>query len=1060
MEKDVFKGNATAYHVWESKYRVGDETPTQSIQREVREFNRINEQLGTLPGFEDLSRFLENYYRISTGGSIKSGIGTDSPVSLSNCYVIASPHDSISGISLACEEASQICKRRGGVGLDISTIRPDGAPVNNAAKSSTGVVAVAEKLSNEMKFISQKGRRGAMMISLHYLHPDALEFVQAKMDTSKINGANISLRIDGKDFLSSVEKNEIITLRFPVDLDVWEYPYDPESHELNKLYQVGNNQFVKYINAKEYYDFLVHCAWKSAEPGALFWDNIISESIADTYKGLGFTTKSTNPCFHENTQVLMKDGTTKKISEIIIGDEVQTYNGMELSNSVVINAGVTRKQSEVIRTTYLDQELIHTEDHLFLDTDGEYRVINELKDNKLITTQQCFDGVYYVNHRGKLIKTDSIIGVLVILSSEVDITVSDNPDYDFKDSDNNYFKINKEYEVLYKVYEVNGELIKTRIEYKELFNKVNPGIRYSIKRLESSNNNFIDSTGFIASLVDFNYEKMDETYDVYDITVEGTHNLVANGVIAHNCGEIPLSPYDSCRLISINWFSFVKNPFTKDAYIDWDEVKESATAGMILMDNMVELELEKLHKIIKVSEDGVERNLWSKIYNSCKLGRRTGLGVLGLADMLAALGIKYDSNAAIDLCEQIQKTIAVQSYKTSHELAKIRGNLGFINVKSELEHSKFAKRLIEEGGLTGEELGFRRNIAMLTSAPTGSLAILSGVTGGIEPVFRIFYDRAIVWHENSGIDPKRIVILDGEKKYIDYIIHPAFIEWYSITRNIDLETSRKILTESTKDELMELIKESPYYNACAEEIDPNQKLILQGRIQKWIDHSISVTHNFKKDISEEVISEAYKRAYEEGCKGITVYRDGSRVGVLGVELPKKVDYKRPKKLICDILRFNNLGKKWIALISIRDGKPYELFTGESDKLNIPESVETGFIIKRKTEDSKVYEFIYNTLEGEVNVGDVSRVFDRELWNYGRLISGLLRSDMPLESVYSSIQYLRFDEDHINTWKFGVLRAIKKFLKNGSTKIKCSECGANMDRVEGCLTCPSCGNSKC
>lgn len=838
---DFFHGDKLAAQVWTSKYNALDGTPEQSINREVKELNRINQKLGTIPGFEDLYPWLKDYGYISTGGSVKAGLGVNLPISISNCFVVSSPEDSITGIQKTEEEIEQICKRRGGCGVDLSTLRPDGAAVNNSAKSSTGVVPVADKYSAAIQFICQKGRRGALMISLDYLHPDVIEFVKAKLDLKRITGANISVRVNGEDLYQRADNDEDLILRFPIDLPIDENDPDIAAMDYGVLYQWGDKsekQWIKKIHARDLENLIAQSACKSAEPGCLFWDTIIKESVPDVYPEKGFRTTSTNPC-----------------------------------------------------------------------------------------------------------------------------------------------------------------------------------------------------------------------------------------------GEIPLNPGDSCRLTSINWFKFVDNPYTDKACINRKTIKNATIAGIITLDNIAELELEKVSKILEICEDGVEKKLWENIYNIGKTGRRLGLGPTGIADMLAALNIPYDSNKAIELCGEIQKTIAKVAYDTSHKLAKLRGNIEFIDIDKELNNSGFIMRLalaIQQDGVDAKELlRTRRNISMLTAAPNGTNAMMMQVSSGIEPVFKIVMNRAVVLNPGDNIPESRIVTLDGVKKYIVRSFHPGFIRWYSITRNITEEEAREVLeNELTEKEVEEAVKESPYYNSTSYDIDPIRKAELQGTLQKWIDHSISVTHNLPKGTTFEDVKKLYRKAYKSGCKGVTVYVDGSRTGVLDVKVPEakdKKDYKRPKILPCRIVRFTNNKEKWYGFVSERDGKPYEIFTAPKSafKVDIPDSTISGRITKvkyRLQDDAPMVGTyilsIFDKEGSEVTIGDVSRVCEREYFNYGRLMSGLLRHDMPMEALLSTLEHLNFDNEGINSWKSGVMRAFKVYLQDGVTEKICPVCKSKLRRESGCLVCDHCGYSAC
>lgn len=979
MIKDIFYGDKLAQQVFNSKYSKGANSPQEAIKRETDELNRMNVKLGTLPGFEDLTKYLSEYGIIITGGSIKSGLGLPDPVSLSNCFVIDSSSDSISGIAKMCEEMDQLSKRRGGIGTELSVYRPAGALVNNAANSSTGVVPIAQKASDEMKYICQNGRRGALMLSLDYRHPDSIEFIRSKHDISKITNANISVRVNGEDLYHRVENNMDLVLRYPVDMEVNEaeltlhYPdaFNGGS-DSGKLISLGNNTYIKVIPAKLMEDEIAYSAWKSAEPGVLWFDNILRESVTDCYPEEGFTTTSTNPCFTGRMALMTPTG--PKTFESLYREQLDS------EDKEVIISNVTQSKACRGKITYTGF--------------------------KNVITLNFSDGKCLECTPEHILRTES------------------------------------------------GEEIEAQNTLNEVLE-----VSYGL--------------GLVTEII-----PMKCKVPVYDFTIEDDENPhwgIVNGIVAHNCGEIPLSPYDSCRLIAVNWYSFVDNPFTDHAEVNYKKINEYTRAGIIALDNVIELELEKIDMILAVTEKGVETDLWLKVREAAVKGRRTGFGPTGIADFFAALNIKYDSDEAIELAEEVQKRIAIEAYRTSHELAKIRGNIPFLDLGKELQHSDFIKRLSREIGYYENgryicpsfDLGFRRNIALLTAAPTGTASIIARCSNGIEPVFEAAYKRYVVVNPSDNVDESRIVIIDGIKKYVEFNIHPGMIKWYSIKTGLSQEDAYEVLGKLDEDSMNELVLSSPYAGVSSSQIDPQQKIKLQGALQKWIDHSISVTHNLVKSTTKESVKEIYKSSYFEGCKGCTIYRDGSRSGVMVKDEPKnkdkKKDYKRPKRLVCKVIRFRNGGEKWIGLITIRDNRPYELFTGLSSKFpEIPNYIDEGWVDKNyHGTDPKTYDFGYMGKDNiEVVAGDVSRITDREFWNYGRLISGLLRSGTAIEFIYKDIEHIKFDNDNINNWKAGVLRALGKYIKERETKTKCPECNTNMNRIEGCLTCPQCGHSLC
>ena len=753
-----------------------------------------------------------------------TGIGNDFQVaSLSNCFVIGHKHpaDSYGGIFRMDEEQVQLMKRRGGVGHDLSHIRPTGSPVLNSALTSTGIVPFMERYSNSTREVAQDGRRGALMLSLSIKHPDAERFIDAKVDTGKVTGANVSIKIDD-EFMRAAIAGKKYHQQFPIGSD--------------------KPQYEQQIDAKKLWEKIIHNAWKSAEPGVLFWDTIIRESIPDCYADEGFVTVSTNPC-----------------------------------------------------------------------------------------------------------------------------------------------------------------------------------------------------------------------------------------------GEIPLCPYDSCRLLAINLLSYVDDPFTKKAKFNFPKFKEHIAKAMRMMDDIIDLELEKVELIIeKIAADPededvrrVELDLWKKIRAMALKGRRTGLGITAEGDMLAALGLRYGSDEAIAFAVEVQKTLAVEAYRASVKMAGERGAFAVYDAAKEKNNPMIARIREADPELYAEmvEKG-RRNIAMLTIAPTGTTSLMSQTTSGIEPVFRTVYKRR---RKINPSDHDTHVDFEDEtgEKFQEYnVYHHNFVKWLEAN---GYDTSK--LASISDSELQTWVEASPYHQATANDIDWVAKVKMQGAIQKWVDHSISVTVNLPNSVSEALVANVYRTAWECGCKGVTVYRDGCREGVLLDKSSKSKRSskceehpgqgpKRPKSIPADIVRFKNGSEDWIAFVGLQDGRPYEVFTGkiEEDAMYIPRKITKGFIIKVREEDgSKRYDFQYKDRYGYTNtIGGISRLFDEEFWNYAKLISGVLRYGMPIEKTVSLIESLHLDSESINTWKTGVCRAIKQYIADGTkSKGKCPSCGQeNMAYQNGCLTCMSCGYSKC
>ena len=719
------------------------------------------------------------------------------------------------------EEQVQLMKRRGGVGHDLSHIRPAGSPVLNSALTSTGIVPFMERYSNSTREVAQDGRRGALMLSLSIKHPDAENFIDAKLDTNKVTGANVSIKIDD-EFMRAAIDGRTYTQQFPINS--------------------SNPKYVKHIDARKLWGKIIHNAWKSAEPGVLFWDTIIRESVPDCYADQGFTTVSTNPC-----------------------------------------------------------------------------------------------------------------------------------------------------------------------------------------------------------------------------------------------GEIPLCPYDSCRLLAINLFSYVENPFTKEATFNFDLFKEHVHKAMHLMDDIIDLELEKVDLILKKiqsdPEDAdvrqVEINLWKKIQDMALKGRRTGLGITAEGDMLAALGLRYGSEKALKFTVEVHKTLAIEAYRASVMMARDRGAFQVFDAEKEKNNPMIARLREADKSLYEDMLKYgRRNIAMLTIAPTGTTSLMSQTTSGIEPVFRPVYKRRRKINPSDHNVVATFVDEQGNAFEEYNVYHHKFVDWLTIN---GYDTTR--LQTISDEELDKWVAASPYNRATANDIDWVAKVRMQGAIQKWVDHSISVTVNLPNNVSEELVADVYRTAWECGCKGVTVYRDGCRAGVLVDKKSKKAtaapkcesatdSNRRPKSIPAEVVRFKNGKEDWIAFVGILEGHPYEIFTGkiEDDAMYIPPKITKGNILKVREEDgTKRYDFQYTDRYGYTNtIGGISRLFDESFWNYAKLISGVLRYNMPIDKVVSLIDGLHLDDENINTWKNGVKRALKQYIEDGTrSKGKCPQCGQeNMAYQNGCLTCMSCGYSKC
>ena len=817
-----FKGDELAARVWANKYALKDsfgniyeKTPDDMHHRLSREIHRIElKYKNPLP--EDLiySVLKEFKYIVPQGGPM-TGIGNDYQIaSLSNCFVIGNDgsSDSYGGIMKIDQEQVQLMKRRGGVGHDLSHIRPKGTPVLNSALTSTGVAPFMERYSNSTREVAQDGRRGALMLSISIKHPDSGKFIDAKLESGKVTGANISVKLTD-EFMKAVEEKSLFRQQYPI---------------ISK-----NPKFVKDIEAVQLWDKIIHNAWKSAEPGVLFWDTIIRESVPDCYSDKGYATVSTNPC-----------------------------------------------------------------------------------------------------------------------------------------------------------------------------------------------------------------------------------------------GEIPLCPYDSCRLLAINLFSYVTDPFTKKASFDFELYKEHVGLAQRMMDDIIDLELEKIDAILaKIDADPevdelkrVERNLWKNIRTKADEGRRTGIGITAEGDMLAALGLRYGSDEATDFSVEVHKTLALEAYKSSTYLAKERGPFAIYDAERE-KNNPFILRMKEaDPVMYNNMVKFgRRNIALLTIAPTGTTSLMTQTTSGIEPIFSVFYKRRRKVNPNDK-DVKvtfKDEVGDAWEEFI--VFHHKFVDWLKLN-GYDIDE----VTRMGEAEIEKIIAKSPYYKATANDVDWIAKVKMQGAIQKWVDHSISVTINLPADAKEELVSELYLTAWKSGCKGATVYRDGSRNGVLiaGKNEVRPERPKRPKVLDCDVIRFNINEEMWVAFVGLKESRPYEIFTGFADEeiFPIPKSIIKGKIIKNKDEDGKTrYDFQYTDKYGyKKTMGGLSHMFKPEFWNYAKLISGVLRHEMPIADVVTLVQSLKLDSESINNWKNGVERALKKYIPNGTkAKGKCGECHSeNLVYEEGCLICKDCGSSKC
>ncbi len=823
---EYFKGDSLAANVFVNKYALKDSfgniyeaTPDDMHRRLARELARIENSYPNSMSENDLYNVLKDFKYIIPQGGPMSGIGNKFQVSsLSNCFVIGNEADSYGGIMKMDEEQVQLMKRRGGVGHDLSHIRPKGSPVKNSALTSTGIVPFMERYSNSTREVAQDGRRGALMLSLSMKHPDAEDFIDAKLDLGKITGANISVKIDD-EFMQSVKSGVPYKQQYPIESN--------------------NPTFTKEVDASGIWNKITQNAWKSAEPGILFWDKIINESVSDCYADNGFKTLSTNPC-----------------------------------------------------------------------------------------------------------------------------------------------------------------------------------------------------------------------------------------------GEIPLNPYDSCRLLAVNLYSYVDNPFTSDAKFDFELFSKHAGIAQRIMDDIIDIELEQIDKILdKITKDPevdyikrTEIELWEKIKYNAQQGRRTGIGITAEGDMLAAMNYTYGSDDAIVFSEKVHSELAINVYKSSVALAKERGPFLMYDSAKEVGNP-FIERLKNLDSTFYDEMmhNGRRNVSLLTIAPTGSTSIMTQTSSGIEPVFMVAYKRRKKVNPNDKNTVVSFVDDNGDHWEEYHVFHHKFVIWLEANGyNMDE------IKAMPDDELQEIVKKSPYHKATANDIDWVQKVKMQGKIQQYVDHSISVTVNIPKESTQDLVKDIFISAWENGCKGITIYRDGSREGVLIADTKKndsKVfsDFhspKRPTKLKAEILRFQNNHEKWIAVVGLLDDRPYEIFTGRAeDTFLLPKTLQSAFIVKVKDENgSNRYDIEFKDKDGYSGYYEgLSRSFDTAYWNYAKLISGVLRHGMPLKNVVELVTALHIDNEAINTWKKGIVRTLKKYIPDG-TKVKeaCENCEATDSLIyeEGCLICHECGHSKC
>lgn len=1192
-----FKGDELATKVWMTKYCLKDEknyyelNPDDMHRRIARELARIEAKYPNPLSEEQIYETIKDFNRIVPQGSPMTGIGNNfQVVSLSNCFVIGNKGDSDSygGILKIDQEQIQLMKRRGGVGHDLSHIRPAGSPVKNSAITSTGIVPFMERYSNSTKEVAQDGRRGALMLSVSIKHPDSEKFIDAKLEQGKVTGANVSVKITD-EFMNAVQNETDYIQSYPIHANIdLDSGIRVEDMEYDKIYK-GALGFYKKINAKKLWKKIIHNAWKSAEPGILFWDKIMSESIPDCYTNEGFTTVSTNPCVSEDTLILTDNGYIP--IKQLVGYKINVWNGKEFSEVIPSITGYNQK---MLKITFSDgSELKCTPYHGFYTWEGFERdgksIKKEAKELNIGDKLEKYDFPILKRNCGKTVTSNyyslgffagdgtiknnkpyiQLYGEKKNLKNKFDIigeiseniennkisflinlpAIADVIGYDtiknfvpridhhlyfdthvdtlswlagLIDADGSrnseegsisISSINKEFLMNVKLhvlntFGVNGNVIDEKegglceikgIEYncnksyrliisafnvKKLYDL---GLRTYRVKIDDVNPNR-DASRFITVK---SIEEIEDAEKVYCFTEEKRGRGYFNGIMTAQCGEIPLCPYDSCRLLAINLYGYVVNPFTKDASFNMDLFKSDVQIAERYMDDIIDLEIEKIDKILaKIESDPedeflkiYEINLWTKIKEMTIKGRRTGLGVTAEGDMLAAMGLRYGTDEATNFSEEVHKTLKLNAYRSSVIMAKERGAFPVFN--RDLEASNpFILRILEEDPELHHDMWDygRRNIALLTIAPTGTVSLMTQTTSGVESAFEAIYRR------RRKINPQekdaRVDFVDDEGiAWSEYaVFHHKFETWLQVNGyGVD------VVKTMSKEQLDELVKKSPYYKATANDVDWVKKVEMQGRIQKHVDHSISVTVNLPEDISEEMVGKVYETGWKFGCKGITVYREGSRSGVLITNNEKKTNDaefhdthapKRPKRLKAEIHRFQNNLEKWIAVVGLKDGRPYEIFTGKNENglsylpANIRECevVKQIFEVEEPNSEGKLvkirkkrYDIEYIDVNGEKQVHTgLNHAFNPEYWNYAKFISAVLRHGMPLVKAFELIESMNFREDYINTWKNGVARVIKRYIKDGE-KVKglCPNCGSDhLEFKEGCLTCMSCGSSKC
>jgi len=1132
-----FSGDVLASDVWIKKYALKSNGkwveghPSETINRMINEFVRMEEKYPNALTKNQIEKHLQHFNHFIPGGSILFGLGNPYQVSsLGNCFFIHNGADSYGGIFNIDESMVQLMKRRGGVGITLENLRPSNAKVNNAAQTSTGAVSFMDRYSESTREVAQDGRRGALMISMHIDHPDIKQFIMKKDDLSKVTGANVSVKITD-EFMKAVESDSDYMLMWPVED---RQPIVNEQYAYNKLYKRENGSYVMKVKAKEIWDLIVKQAHKNAEPGILFWDNIIKESPADCYQEFGFKTLGTNPCVVGNTLIAVADGrnavSIKQLTEE--GKDVPVYSSNPETGQTQIKWGrnprLTKKNVEVWKLKLDDgSELIATPDHQILTSKLQYKQLKDLTPGESLVPFYSFEsnGYRQVARTGaKMIggafrnrRQYHLIYGFYNQDENVDHKLYSIHHYDFNNKNdrpenlqkmlrdehvefhaarmrgdkNPYHRMSKEWKFNFASHqgEKNGRYIPyTNSDLiaagKELFKKEGKLTRNGWRQYAKEHGypqkienefRFFSFENFKNQVVSNHKVEYVEFYgyeDVYNLTVDDNHNynvitsysdplfVTSSGISLKNCGEVPLSPYDSCRLGSINLTNMVSNPYLENAKINYNLLAEVSRFAQRLMDDIVSLEEEKVKDIItKIESDPediqvkqTELGVWNKVLTVLQKGRRTGIGVLGLGDMLAKLGIKYGTKEATQVIDKVFETIAVNSYRESVQLAKERGCFPIWNADKESQNP-FIIRVISNHFTTKEYNDYlqygRRNIATLSIAPTGTLAILARTTSGIEPVFSCYYKRRRKINPNEQgvkIDYKD----ENGDSWQEYnVFHPEFEKWY-----YSQEGDQVTLAQLSDEVVDKLVEKSPWAGAQAHQIDYLEKVNMQGVIQKWIDHSISVTHNLPADISIEEVNKIYFQAWKSGCKGCTIYREGSRSGVLITKTNEEDDFlptnapKRPKELKADYYVATANGVKYAVIVGLYKDKPYEIFAFENPPLD---KNTDGRIVKIKKGQ---YKFINHEFEIDNLQLSADRVEQRA---HTILLSMLLRHRAPIEHVVNVAKKI---DDNITSFSSACRRVLSKYIPEEELQEKCPECGGNLVREEGCVHCNTCSYSKC